>query len=197
MSRDILTVSFAPRDTHEAQVQFALERGVPAVIGVMASIRLPYPSRAFDMAHCSRCLIPWGEYGNLAHSPQSFKSKLLLIQLCFVEHFLMKILDFDHADGLYLIEVDRVLRPGGYWILSGPPINWQKHWKGWERTQADLKAEQDKIERVAKSLCWKKLKQKDDLAIWQKPTNHIHCKANRKVFKKPSFCQAQNPDTAW
>lgn len=64
MSRNILPISFAPRDTHEAQVQFALERGVPALIGVIASKRLPYPSRAFDMAHCSRCLIPWGQYGN-------------------------------------------------------------------------------------------------------------------------------------
>jgi len=63
LSRDILTVSIAPRDTHEAQVQFALERGVPAIIGVLASKRLPFPSRAFDMAHCSRCLIPWPEYG--------------------------------------------------------------------------------------------------------------------------------------
>jgi len=63
LSRDIIAVSFAPRDTHEAQVQFALERGVPALIGVLASIRLPYPSRAFDMAHCSRCLIPWGQNG--------------------------------------------------------------------------------------------------------------------------------------
>ncbi|GFZ21067.1 S-adenosyl-L-methionine-dependent methyltransferases superfamily protein [Actinidia rufa] len=162
LSRDILTMSFAPRDTHEAQVQFALERGVPALIGVLASIRLPYPSRAFDMAHCSRCLIPWGQY-----------------------------------DGIYLIEVDRILRPGGYWILSGPPINWEKHWKGWQRTWDDLKAEQDVIESVARSLCWKKLVQRDDLAIWQKPTNHIHCKINRKVFKKPRFCQAQDPDEAW
>jgi len=56
-------MSFAPRDSHEAQVQFALERGVPAVIGVLGSIQLPYPSRAFDMAHCSRCLIPWGSNG--------------------------------------------------------------------------------------------------------------------------------------
>lgn len=56
-------MSFAPRDTHEAQVQFALERGVPAMIGVMASQRMPYPARAFDMAHCSRCLIPWFKYG--------------------------------------------------------------------------------------------------------------------------------------
>jgi len=56
-------MSFAPRDSHEAQVQFALERGVPAVIGVLGSIRLPYPSRAFDVAHCSRCLILWGSNG--------------------------------------------------------------------------------------------------------------------------------------
>lgn len=56
-------MSFAPRDTHEAQVQFALERGVPAMIGVLASERMPYPARAFDMAHCSRCLIPWFDYG--------------------------------------------------------------------------------------------------------------------------------------
>ena len=30
LKRNILTMSFAPRDSHEAQVQFALERGVPA-----------------------------------------------------------------------------------------------------------------------------------------------------------------------
>ncbi|KAL8500106.1 hypothetical protein ACS0TY_019922 [Phlomoides rotata] len=162
LSRDILPMSFAPKDTHEAQVQFALERGVPAQIGIMATERLPYPSRAFDIAHCSRCLIPWGQNA-----------------------------------GLYLIEVDRILRPGGYWILSGPPINWEDHWKGWNRTRDDLKTEQNGIESVARSLCWKKLVQKNDLAIWQKATNHLHCKLNRKLFKKPPFCQSQDPDQAW
>ncbi|KAA8520578.1 hypothetical protein F0562_014834 [Nyssa sinensis] len=162
MSRNILTISFAPKDTHEAQVQFALERGVPALIGVLASNRLPYPSRAFDMAHCSRCLIPWTQY-----------------------------------DGLYLIEIDRILRPGGYWILSGPPINWEKNWKGWHRKRDDLKAEQYGIESIARSLCWKKLTEKEEIAIWQKPSNHVHCKINRKVFKKLQFCQAQDPDEAW
>lgn len=63
LKRNVLAMSFAPRDSHEAQVQFALERGVPAVIGVLGTIKLPYPSRAFDMAHCSRCLIPWGMNG--------------------------------------------------------------------------------------------------------------------------------------
>ena len=66
LKRDILTVSMAPRDEHEAQVQFALERGLPAVLGIFASIRQPYPARSFDLAQCSRCLIPWhadGEVG--------------------------------------------------------------------------------------------------------------------------------------
>ncbi|XP_057423530.1 probable methyltransferase PMT16 [Lotus japonicus] len=161
LSRDILTLSFAPRDTHEAQVQFALERGVPALIGVLASKRLPFPSRAFDMSHCSRCLIPWAD-----------------------------------NDGVFLNEVDRVLRPGGYWILSGPPINWRKHWKGWQRTKEGLNKEQNKIEKVAKSLCWNKLVEKDDIAIWQKPKNHLDCKANLKQHRP--FCNAQtNPDKAW
>ncbi|EEF51431.1 probable methyltransferase PMT16 [Ricinus communis] len=163
LSRNILTMSFAPRDTHEAQVQFALERGVPALIGVLASKRLPYPSTAFDMAHCSRCLIPWAD-----------------------------------LEGLFLIEVDRVLRPGGYWILSGPPIRWKKYWKGWERTKEDLNAEQTKIENVAKSLCWKKLVEKDDIAIWQKPLNHLNCKINRNITQNPPFCpRDQDPDKAW
>uniref|UniRef100_A0A0E0K3J6 Methyltransferase n=1 Tax=Oryza punctata TaxID=4537 RepID=A0A0E0K3J6_ORYPU len=159
LSRDILAMSFAPRDSHEAQVQFALERGVPAMIGVLASNRLTYPARAFDMAHCSRCLIPWHLY-----------------------------------DGLYLIEVDRVLRPGGYWILSGPPINWRKYWKGWERTKEDLNAEQQAIEAVARSLCWKKIKEVGDIAVWQKPANHASCKASHK---SPPFCSHKNPDAAW
>ncbi|CAN1177850.1 Probable methyltransferase PMT18 [Linum perenne] len=162
LKRDIISMSFAPRDTHEAQVQFALERGVPAMIGVMGSERLPYPARAFDMAHCSRCLIPWFKY-----------------------------------DGMYLIEVDRVLRPGGYWILSGPPINWKRYWKGWERSKQDLKQEQDSIEDVATRLCWKKVAEKKDLSIWQKPMNHFECVQNRKIYKTPHMCKSDNPDAGW
>jgi hypothetical protein len=62
-ARGVIAMSFAPRDSHEAQVQFALERGVPAFIGVLGSVKLPFPPRSFDMAHCSRCLIPWGGNG--------------------------------------------------------------------------------------------------------------------------------------
>ncbi|KAL0923696.1 hypothetical protein M5K25_007763 [Dendrobium thyrsiflorum] len=162
LKKNILTMSFAPRDTHEAQVQFALERGVPAMIGVMASMRIPYPARSFDMAHCSRCLIPWQ-----AH------------------------------EGLYLLEVDRVLRPGGFWIISGPPIHWKKYYRGWERTQEDLKQEQDAIEEVATHICWKKVIEKEDLSIWQKPINHNECINSRKIYQRPHICKNGNADAAW
>ncbi|CAA0838068.1 Probable methyltransferase PMT14 [Striga hermonthica] len=157
LKRNVLTMSFAPRDNHEAQVQFALERGVPAVIGVLGSIKLPYPSRSFDMAQCSRCLIPWT----------------------------------DNA-GMYLMEVDRVLRPGGYWVLSGPPINWKTYFRTWKRTKEDLKAEQSRIEDLAESLCWEKKYEKGDVAIWRKKINSKSCKR-----KSANYCQSSDADDVW
>ncbi|KMS97843.1 hypothetical protein BVRB_5g123370 [Beta vulgaris subsp. vulgaris] len=157
LKRNVLAMSFAPRDNHEAQVQFALERGVPAVIGVLGSISLPYPSRAFDMAQCSRCLIPWGT-----------------------------------DDGTSLMEVDRVLRPGGYWVLSGPPYNWKTYHKVWKRTPEDCKAEQRKIEERAEQLCWEKKYEKGDIAIFRKKINAESCKR-----KPQNFCETQDPDDVW
>ncbi|KAL6279771.1 hypothetical protein ACE6H2_016652 [Prunus campanulata] len=157
LKRNVLAMSFAPRDNHEAQVQFALERGVPAVIGVLGSIRLPYPSWAFDMAQCSRCLIPWTA-----------------------------------NDGMYLKEVDRVLRPGGYWILSGPPINWKTYYKTWKRSKEDVQAEQRQIEALAESLCWEKKYEKGDMAIWKKKFNTKSCKS-----KSVNVCQTEDADDVW
>eukprot|EP00897_Mesotaenium_endlicherianum_P009911 jgi/Mesen1/8949/ME000056S08364 len=160
LSRNVLTLSFAPRDNHEAQVQFALERGIPAMLWTLASMRLPFPARSFDLAHCSRCLIPWTDQG-----------------------------------GLYLTEIDRVLRPGGYWVLTGPPIDWKKYHVGWNRTEADLKAEQDAIEDMAARLCWKKVVEKDIYAIFQKPLTS-DC-ANKKTVSPPLCPEGSDADTAW
>lgn len=57
--RDVLAMSFAPKDEHEAQVQFALERGIPGISAVMGTKRLPFPGRVFDVVHCARCRVPW------------------------------------------------------------------------------------------------------------------------------------------
>ncbi|URD74988.1 hypothetical protein MUK42_09968 [Musa troglodytarum] len=161
LKRNVLAMSFAPRDSHEAQVQFALERGVPAIIGVLGTIKLPYPSRSFDMAHCSRCLIPWGA-----------------------------------NDGMYMMEVDRVLRPGGYWVLSGPPINWKNNYKAWQRTEEDLEEEQKKIEEIAELLCWEKVSEKSEIAIWRKRINTDSC-AVRQDEPRVRTCESSYADDVW
>lgn len=54
--------------TYEAtgsQVQMALERGLPAMLGNFATKQLPYPSLSFDMVHCAQCDISWNDKGNL------------------------------------------------------------------------------------------------------------------------------------
>lgn len=65
MHRNVTTLSIAPKDVHENQIQFALERGVPAMVAVFATRRLLYPSQAFDLIHCSRCRINWTRDGTL------------------------------------------------------------------------------------------------------------------------------------
>ncbi|CAI9787520.1 unnamed protein product [Fraxinus pennsylvanica] len=58
---NIQTMSFAPKDGHENQIQFALERGIGAMISALATKQLPYPTSSFEMVHCSRCRVDWHE----------------------------------------------------------------------------------------------------------------------------------------
>eukprot|EP00897_Mesotaenium_endlicherianum_P003692 jgi/Mesen1/3350/ME000191S02483 len=62
LSRDILTMSIAPKDSNKGQIQIVLERGLPALVGLLGTIRLPFPARAFDLAHCSKCTVPWHDF---------------------------------------------------------------------------------------------------------------------------------------
>jgi hypothetical protein len=62
---DIHTMSFAPKDGHENQIQFALERGIGAMISVLATKQLPYPGNSFEMVHCSRCRVDWHANGKI------------------------------------------------------------------------------------------------------------------------------------
>lgn len=97
---------------------------------------------------------------------------------------------------MYLKEVDRVLRPGGYWVLSGPPINWKINYKAWQRSKNELQEEQRKIEDVAKLLCWDKKYEKGETAIWQKRVNAESC-PGRQDDSKVTFCKAADPDDVW
>ncbi|KAJ6426880.1 hypothetical protein OIU84_022466 [Salix udensis] len=164
LDRGILTVSLAPRDNHEAQVQFALERGIPAILGIISTQRLPFPSNAFDMAHCSRCLIPWTEFG-----------------------------------GIYLLEVHRILRPGGFWVLSGPPVNYENRWRGWNTTVEEQKSDYDKLQELLTSMCFKLYDKKDDIAVWQKASdNSCYSKKLANTDAYPPKCDdSLEPDSAW
>lgn len=163
LDRGILTVSLAPRDNHEAQVQFALERGIPAILGIISTQRLPFPAESFDMAHCSRCLIPWTEFG-----------------------------------GIYLLEIHRILRPGGFWVLSGPPVNYENRYIGWNTTLEDQKSNLDSLSKLLKSMCFKLYNSKDDISVWQK-TSDDSCYEELKSYNDPiPLCDdGTDSDSAW
>ncbi|XBI67157.1 hypothetical protein VPH35_046565 [Triticum aestivum] len=162
LSYGVLTMSIAPRERHGAHVQFALERGLPAMIGVLGARRLPYPSRSFDMVHCADCHVSW-----TAH------------------------------DGLYMLEIDRLLRPGGYWVMSRPPISWKSPYKGPNKTIENLDGQQLAMEDTANKLCWEKVSDKGTVSVWRKPINHLHCAQEAEFLRSPPLCTEDDPDSAW
>ena len=95
---------------------------------------------------------------------------------------------------MYMMEVDRVLRPGGYWVLSGPPINWKVNYQAWQRPKEELQEEQRKIEEIAKSLCWEKKHEKGEIAIWRKRINYDNC---HDQDSQPTMCESGNGGNVW
>ncbi|PKA56768.1 putative methyltransferase PMT2 [Apostasia shenzhenica] len=89
------------------------------------------------------------------------------------------------------MEVDRVLRPGGYWVLSGPPINWKANYQAWQRTKEDLEAEQKKIEEIAELFCLEKYAEIREIAIWRKRINADSC-PGRQDEPSVKICDSVN-----
>lgn len=94
------------------------------------------------------------------------------------------------------MEVDRVLRPGGFWVLSGPPIGWKDRYQAWERTKEDLEAEQRKIEELADLLCWDKFFENGQTAVWRKRINADSC-PGRKDESRVKMCKLEHADDVW
>ncbi|RYR24562.1 hypothetical protein Ahy_B02g058066 isoform B [Arachis hypogaea] len=168
LSQNILTMSFAPRDSHKSQIQFAVERGVPALVAMLGTRRLPFPAFGFDLVHCSRCLIPFTAY-----------SKFIIdIEPCIA--FIVV-----NIDATYFIEVDRLLRPGGYVVISGPPVQWPKQDKEWSDLQA-----------VARALCYELIAVDGNTVIWKKPTGDL-CFPNQNEFGLELCDDSDDPSYAW
>ncbi|PNY06294.1 putative methyltransferase PMT26-like protein [Trifolium pratense] len=156
--KDVLTMSFAPKDVHEAQVQFALERGIPAILGVMGTKRLPFPGSVFDLLHCARCRVPWHIEG-----------------------------------GKLLLELNRVLRPGGYFVWSATPV--------YQKDPENVGIWKD-MRTITKSMCWDLVViAKDKLngvaaAIYRKPTDN-ECYERRLKNEPPMCSESDDPNAAW
>ncbi|KAL9276737.1 hypothetical protein ACSQ67_025750 [Phaseolus vulgaris] len=80
---------------------------------------------------------------------------------------------WDEKDGLFLLEVDRVLKPGGYFVLTSPT----KRPQGSSREKKGIMS--NAIEGLTQQLCWTLLAQQDETFVWQK-TADVHCYASRK-----------------
>ncbi|XP_010521110.1 PREDICTED: probable methyltransferase PMT26 [Tarenaya hassleriana] len=156
--RDVITMSLAPKDEHEAQVQFALERGIPAISAVMGTQRLPFPGRVFDIVHCARCRVPWHIEG-----------------------------------GKLLLELNRVLRPGGFFVWSATPV-YQKNPEDVEIWQA--------MGALTKKMCWELISINKDtvngvgVATYRKPSSN-ECYSNRAEQEPPVCGQSDDPNAAW
>ncbi|XP_020589065.1 probable methyltransferase PMT9 [Phalaenopsis equestris] len=150
---DIIAMSLAPNDVHENQIQFALERGIPSTLGVLGIMRQPFPSRSFDMAHCSRCRIDWLQ-----------------------------------RDGILLLELDRILRPGGYFVYSSPEAYAQD-----EKNQRIWNSMSD----LARKMCWRIASKKNQTVIWVKPLTN-GCFSRRDPEMRPPLCSSEDdPDAVW
>ncbi|KAJ8433771.1 hypothetical protein Cgig2_025934 [Carnegiea gigantea] len=87
-------------------------------------------------------------------------------------------IDWDEKDGSYLVEVDRVLRPGGYLVWTSPLTNArnkvnQKRW--------------NLIHDFAEALCWELLSQQDETVVWKKSPKR-GCYFSRKADSSPVVC---------
>ncbi|GAU49300.1 hypothetical protein TSUD_407220 [Trifolium subterraneum] len=84
-------------------------------------------------------------------------------------------IDWDQKDGILLIEADRLLKPGGYFVWTSPLTNArnkdsQKRWKV--------------IHDFAENLCWEMLSQQDETVVWKK-TSKRKCYSLRKNGSPP------------
>lgn len=153
LERNVTTLSIAPKDVHHNHIQLSLERGIPVMVATFGSRRLPYPSQAFDLIHCSRCGVNWTVDG-----------------------------------GVLLLEANRLLRGGGYFVWEAQSVY---------KYEDNLGEQWREMEDLTINLCWELVNKEEYIAIWQKPTNNS-CYLNRDPNAKPSLCDTDdNPEDIW
>ncbi|KAI6676890.1 hypothetical protein NL676_037686 [Syzygium grande] len=92
---------------------------------------------------------------------------------------------WDDKDGVFLLEVDRLLRPGGYFVLTAP-VN-KAQGSSLSTKKANMVVP---LEKFTDEICWSLLAQQDDTFIWQK-TVEANCYKSRKQAAIP-LCKGQD-----
>ncbi|KAH0899480.1 hypothetical protein HID58_049048, partial [Brassica napus] len=128
LSLNLMPICIAEYEATGSQVQLALERGLPAMIGSFFSKQLPYPALSFDMVHCAQCGITW-----------------------------------DIKDAMLLLEVDRVLKPGGYFVLTSPTNKAQGNSPDTKKTSITTR-----VNELSKKICWSPIGQQDETGTTSK-----------------------------
>ncbi|XP_021752851.1 probable pectin methyltransferase QUA2 [Chenopodium quinoa] len=92
-------------------------------------------------------------------------------------------INWDEKDGIFLVEADRLLKPGGYFVWTSPVAGMH----GSHETNENQKKWQFVLQ-FAESLCWDMLSPQDDTVIWRK-TTHRNCYAHKKHSSNPPICE--------
>ncbi|KAK7275774.1 hypothetical protein RIF29_16896 [Crotalaria pallida] len=87
-------------------------------------------------------------------------------------------IDWAQRDGTLLIEADRLLKPGGYFVWTSPLIK--------SRNKKDQKSWMF-VHDFAENLCWELLSQQDATVVWKK-TSTKSCYSTRKSSSAPPLC---------
>ncbi|KAI3718014.1 hypothetical protein L1987_69994 [Smallanthus sonchifolius] len=90
---------------------------------------------------------------------------------------------WNHKDGIHLLEADRVLRPGGYFVWTSSVANTRASVRNKDNSKIG-----DFVRNFAKDLCWELLSQQDKTVVWKKPSNKV-CYASRSQGSGPLVCK--------
>lgn len=83
-----------------------------------------------------------------------------LIRLDFVLFFV-----YVGTDGIMLVEADRVLKPGGYFVWTSPLTNAQTYLRNKENQKR-----WNFVKEFTENICWELLSQQDETVVWKKTT---------------------------
>lgn len=97
-------------------------------------------------------------------------------------------IDWLQRDGILLLELDRLLRPGGYFVYSSP--------EAYSQDQENRRI-WFAMSNLLGRMCWKVVSKRDQTVIWMKPLSNS-CYLKRDPGTQPPLCSSnEDPDASW